>query len=60
METQHWVDEAGECGYLDSKRVRELTEELQQIGRVLNSMMDKAHSFCRQSHVAARDDGTDH
>ena len=56
METQHWVDEAYDCQYLDSKQAEELTEELMQIGRMLNSMMDKADSFCGQSHSVVRED----
>jgi four helix bundle protein len=56
METQHWVDEASECQYLNPKRAEELIEELMQIGRMLNSMMDKAHSFCGQSHFVVRED----
>jgi four helix bundle protein len=50
METQHWIDEACDCQYLDPKQVGELTEELMEIGRMLNSMMDKAPSFCGQSN----------
>jgi four helix bundle protein len=54
METQHWVDEALDCGYLDPKQAEKLTKELLQIGRMLNSMMDKAHLFCGGSHSAVR------
>ena len=51
METQHWIDEALECGYLDPKQAEELTADLMQVGRMLNSMIDKAHSFCGESHM---------
>lgn len=60
METQHWVDEACDCQYLDSKQAEELTEELMQIGRMLNSMMDKAHSFCEQNKWAIHDETVDY
>ncbi len=60
METQHWIDEASECQYLDPKRAEELIEELMQIGRMLNSMMDKAHSFCGQSHFVVREDASEY
>jgi hypothetical protein len=60
METQHWVDEACDCQYLDSKQVEELTEELMQIGRMLNSMMDKAHSFCEQNKWMIHDETVDY
>ncbi len=56
METQHWLDEACDCEYLDRKHTRELTEELMEIGRMLNSMVDKASSFCGQSNHLIRDE----
>jgi four helix bundle protein len=56
METQHWLGEACDCHYVDPKRAGELTEELLQIGRMLNSMMDKADSFCGQNHSVVRED----
>ena len=55
LETQHWVDEACDCHYLDRKKAEELTENLLQIGRMLNSMMEKAHLFCGQSRVIRED-----
>jgi four helix bundle protein len=60
METQHWVDEASDCRYLDSKKVEELTEELMQIGRMLNSMIEKAHSFCNQKDSMMHDEAVDY
>jgi len=41
METQHWIDEALDCRYLDPKQAEKLTKELLQIGRMLNSMMTR-------------------
>jgi len=55
LETQHWVDEAYGCRYLDPKKAEELTENLLQIGRMLNSMIEKAHLFCGQSQVIRED-----
>jgi len=56
METQHWIDEAYDCQYLNPKEKEELTGELMEVGRMLNSMIDKAHSFCGQSnHVIHTD-----
>jgi four helix bundle protein len=46
METQHWLGEACDCNYLDDKRAEQLLSELEQIGRMLNSMMEKSHLFC--------------
>ena len=56
METQHWIDEAHDCKYLDPKQTEELTEELMQVGRMLNSMIDKAHLFCGQGNHIIRDE----
>src|ERR1043166_1123820 len=50
LETQHWLNEAVDCGYitaLDHNRVRSLCEE---IGRMLGSMMRKSDSFASQDY----------
>jgi four helix bundle protein len=60
METQHWLGEASDCHYVDPKEAEKLTEELLQIGRMLNSMMDKAHSFCGQNHSVVREDASEY
>ena len=60
METQHWVDEACDCQYVDSKQAEELTEELMQIGRMLNSMMDKANLFCAQNNDVMREESVEY
>lgn len=46
METQHWVGEALDCGYLSAPDAAQLNSGLEEIGRMLNSMMAKADSFC--------------
>jgi len=46
METQHWVGEAQDCGYLSPTDVASLNSDLCEIGRMLNSMIEKADSFC--------------
>jgi four helix bundle protein len=48
LETQHWIDTASDCGYLTEDDVGTLNGELAEIGRMLNSMMEKASSFCGQ------------
>jgi four helix bundle protein len=60
METQHWIDEAYDCQYLNAKQTEELTGELTQVGRMLNSMIDKAHLFCGQSNHIIRDETIDY
>jgi len=46
MEAQHWVGEALDCGYLSPADADELNSGLQEIGRMLSSMIDKSDSFC--------------
>jgi four helix bundle protein len=52
METQHWMRVAFSCGYLDESTARSLVIELEQIGRQLQGMVDKADSFCSTSRIA--------
>jgi four helix bundle protein len=60
METQHWIDEAYDCQYLNPKQKEELTGELMEVGRMVNSMIDKAHSFCGQSNHIIYDETVDY
>lgn len=45
METQHWLIEAGDCGYIDEANSNRLLGLCEEIGRMLGSMMHKAESF---------------
>jgi four helix bundle protein len=56
QETQHWVDTALDCGYLTQQVRDELVDELERIGRMLQSMMDKADLFCGRSARCVRED----
>jgi four helix bundle protein len=51
LETQHWIDTACNCGYLNETKVKELNNELKQIGKMLNSMILKANTFCGNEFV---------
>jgi len=46
LETRHWIDTAEDRGYLPSTGASGLNKQLGEIGRMLNSMMDKASQFC--------------
>ena len=46
QETQHWIETAADCEYLTAEEVSSLNRDLAEIGRMLNSMMEKADSFC--------------
>jgi four helix bundle protein len=48
METQHWLGVATSCGYLAREEKENLEIQLQEMGRMLNAIMAKAHLFCRQ------------
>lgn len=56
QETQHWIDTARDCGYLSSQTRNELIIELEHIGRMLQSMMDKADLFCNPHVNCVRED----
>ena len=46
METQHWIETALECDYIDQHTSKKLIEKCLEIGRMLNGMMAKAEMFC--------------
>jgi len=49
METQAWLDNALNCGYIDSKLHSELDNEWQHIGAMLNKMIQKPEGFCQSA-----------
>src|SRR5437660_3959204 len=46
METQHWVGEALDCSYVSEADAGKLNSGLEEVGRMLNSMIEKSDSFC--------------
>jgi len=55
METQHWVSEALDCGYISSAHAIQLNSGLEEIGRMLNSMIKKPiHSAVRATVSCAK------
>jgi four helix bundle protein len=52
LETQHWTRVAFRCGYLEESAARSVIVGLEEIGRLLHGMMDKADAFCSASKVA--------
>ena len=59
LETQHWVSEALDCGYISAGEAALLNSGLAEIGRMLNSMMEKAGSFCGSPDGVLQEDPTD-
>jgi len=56
LETQHWTDVAVSCDYMEQKQGNRIIGDLQEIGRMLNSMITKAHLFCRTDNLEIRED----
>ncbi|HEY8240988.1 MAG TPA: four helix bundle protein [Kiritimatiellia bacterium] len=54
-ETQYWIEEAKDCGYLDQATAARLIEELPLIGRMLNGMILKARLFCQHDDRVVRE-----
>ena len=48
LETQHWLDEAGECKYIKSETSKLLLQKCESIGKMLQSMIDKSATFCKK------------
>ena len=47
LETQHWLETAVDSGYLEERQAEKMCDMLREIGKMLNSMIFKAGSFCR-------------
>jgi len=48
QETQHWIETALDCGYLSAAHSIDWLKRYASVGRMLNSMINKADSFCSQ------------
>ena len=46
LETQHWMEVALSCNYLEQDEATTIINDLEEIGRMLNSMISKAYLFC--------------
>jgi four helix bundle protein len=60
METQHWVGEALDCGYISPADAAQLNSGLEEIGRMLSSMIEKADSFCGSPDYALHESATEY
>lgn len=45
METQHWIETAHDCGYLNQAQANALTVKCKEIGRMLGGMIERAVTF---------------
>ncbi|NOX65564.1 MAG: four helix bundle protein [Chlorobi bacterium] len=46
QETQHWIETACDCCYLTNKQSQDWLNRYSSVGKMLNSMINKADSFC--------------
>lgn len=60
METQHWVIIAGSCKYVATTQVSELISSLEEIGKMLNSMMANASRFCETPGGQVRESNSEY
>ncbi len=60
MEAQHWVGAALDCGYISAGDAGQVNSGLEEIGRMLNSMMDKADSFCGPPDGVCREEAAEY
>ncbi|MDE3088205.1 MAG: four helix bundle protein [Chloroflexota bacterium] len=59
-ETQHWIETAVDCEYLDPQKARALIERYVEIGRLLGGMMEKAALFCGEPPRVLRESITEY
>jgi four helix bundle protein len=48
LETQHWLEIAHDCGYINDQKARALLTQTEEVGRLIGSMISNAHTFCNQ------------
>lgn len=46
QETQHWIKTANNCNYLSMEQTKDWLKRYASVGRMLNSMINKAVQFC--------------
>src|SRR6266481_4132791 len=46
-ETQSWLDDARNAGYLSAEKFEALNSQYIAIGQMLSRMIDRAHDFCK-------------
>jgi four helix bundle protein len=51
LETQHWLMEARDCGYLTEADTTRLLGYCEEMGRMLGSMIQKAESFTSRTYT---------
>lgn len=60
METQHWIETALDCEYIDQKTCARLVENCLEIGRMLGGMMEKSEMFCGEPSRTIREESAEY
>lgn len=60
METQHWIETAQDCGYIDQKKSSELIGKCLELGRMLGGMMEKSELFCGEPSRTIREEAAEY
>jgi len=60
LETQHWIETALDCGYIDQSKSSELIGKCLEIGRMLDGMMEKSELFCGEPSRSIRDEAAEY
>lgn len=47
QETQHWIEIALDCAYINESEAEHLISEYQTLGKMIGTMMSKASKFCK-------------
>lgn len=53
LETQHWIETALDCLYISDKCAKDLLQRYSSVGKMLNSMISKASTFCNKQSLLA-------
>jgi four helix bundle protein len=48
-ETQSWLDDCLDCGYIKSGEFEQMDATWQSVGAMLNKMIERADDFCRNA-----------
>ncbi len=51
LETQHWIETALDCSYISNELADGLLKQYASAGKMLNSMINKAASFCNSENA---------
>jgi four helix bundle protein len=46
QETQHWLETALDCSYIDETTLKYLLEKYESVGKMINGMVSKSNLFC--------------